>query len=252
MSMQSVRRNKPGLLVSVRSAAEAVTALAGGADVIDVKEPNRGSLGAVDGETLSAVIDAVDGRAIVTAAMGELVELMDGENTHGSVHIPPGVSLFKLGLAQCALRRDWQTHLHRVIARLAAPSGNAKPVAVAYADWRTAQSPQPRDVLRAAIEFGCPALLIDTQNKSTGSLFDHWPIDDLQLFLREVHSQKLAVVLAGSLVEDAIVHAARLMPDLVAVRTAACDAGRGGTVTLERVRGVKQAINAATRHEAAV
>lgn len=252
MSMPSVRRNKPGLLVSVRSAAEAVTALAGGADVIDVKEPNRGSLGAVDGETLGAVIDAVGGRAIVTAAMGELVDLMDVENAHGSIRIPTGVSLLKLGLAQCALRRDWQTHWHRVIARLAASSGNAKPVAVAYADWQAAQSPEPRDVLRAAMEIGCPALLIDTQNKSAGSLFDHWPIDDLQLFVREVHSQKMAVVLAGSLVDDAIVHAARLMPDLIAVRTAACDAGRGGTVTLERVRGVKQAINVATHREAAV
>ena len=33
------------LLVSVRSAEEAEIALAGGADVIDVKEPRRGALG---------------------------------------------------------------------------------------------------------------------------------------------------------------------------------------------------------------
>ena len=38
--------NSPGLLVSVRSAAEAITALEAGADVIDVKEPSRGALGA--------------------------------------------------------------------------------------------------------------------------------------------------------------------------------------------------------------
>ena len=43
----------PGLLVSVRSAAEALAALAGGADVIDVKEPNQGSLGAADDDTIS-------------------------------------------------------------------------------------------------------------------------------------------------------------------------------------------------------
>ena len=41
-------RDRPGLLVSVRSADEAIAALAGGADVIDVKEPNRGALGAAD------------------------------------------------------------------------------------------------------------------------------------------------------------------------------------------------------------
>ena len=41
-------QNRVGLLVSVRDAAEAELALAGGADVIDVKEPNRGSLGAAE------------------------------------------------------------------------------------------------------------------------------------------------------------------------------------------------------------
>jgi len=35
----------PGLLVSVRSADEVDDALAGGADLIDVKEPSRGALG---------------------------------------------------------------------------------------------------------------------------------------------------------------------------------------------------------------
>jgi uncharacterized protein (UPF0264 family) len=41
-----------GLLVSVRDAAEAADALAGGADLIDVKEPNAGSLGAAGHPTL--------------------------------------------------------------------------------------------------------------------------------------------------------------------------------------------------------
>ena len=34
-----------GLLVSVRSAEEAEIALAGGANLIDIKEPSRGALG---------------------------------------------------------------------------------------------------------------------------------------------------------------------------------------------------------------
>src|SRR5207244_7336185 len=42
------KRTMTGLLVSVRSAAEAETALAGGADVVDVKEPRRGALGPAD------------------------------------------------------------------------------------------------------------------------------------------------------------------------------------------------------------
>lgn len=37
-----------GLLVSVRDAREARLALAGGVDLIDIKEPSRGALGGAD------------------------------------------------------------------------------------------------------------------------------------------------------------------------------------------------------------
>src|SRR5437763_1899892 len=59
----------PGLQVSVRSAAEAESALAGGADLIDVKEPSRGPLGAADAAVIRDVITAVAGRRPVSAAL---------------------------------------------------------------------------------------------------------------------------------------------------------------------------------------
>ena len=68
---------RPGLLVSVRNANEARTALSAGADVIDVKEPNRGPLGAADIGEIAAIVEAVQSRVPVTAAMGELWELLD-------------------------------------------------------------------------------------------------------------------------------------------------------------------------------
>ena len=40
----------PRLLVSVRNSREAIDALAGGADWIDLKEPANGTLGAVAGD----------------------------------------------------------------------------------------------------------------------------------------------------------------------------------------------------------
>src|SRR5256885_16611977 len=47
-------RRRAGLLVSVRSAGEAEAAIAGGADLIDVKEPAYGSLGRAKDETIAA------------------------------------------------------------------------------------------------------------------------------------------------------------------------------------------------------
>ena len=46
----------PRLLVSVRDAVEAEAALAGGAHLIDVKEPARGALGRADDATIAAVV----------------------------------------------------------------------------------------------------------------------------------------------------------------------------------------------------
>ena len=47
------------LLISVRDAAEARSAIAGGTDVIDVKEPSRGPLGRADDRVVREVVDTV-------------------------------------------------------------------------------------------------------------------------------------------------------------------------------------------------
>jgi uncharacterized protein (UPF0264 family) len=243
MKQLAYSQNRPGLLVSVRSGEEAFTALEGGADVIDVKEPNRGSLGAADMSSIRDVVRAVNGRAPVTAAMGELVDLVATHNGSGSSTVPIGVSLFKTGLSHCDASIDWPAAWKRVIDA----NPNSRPVAVVYADWRAAQSPTPSDVLAAAVKFECPALLIDTWNKSTGSLFDHWPADDLREFLSQVRARNISVVLAGSLTEEGVRLAARLRPDLIAVRSAVCESGRNGTVCQRLVRNLAQAIAYAAR-----
>jgi (5-formylfuran-3-yl)methyl phosphate synthase len=244
----------PGLLVSVRNVTEALTALEAGADVIDVKEPTRGSLGAADSATLAAIAQAVGGRAPVTAAMGELTDLATPTALRAHAPIPAGVELFKIGLAGCGSFADWQSRLRDTVAafRNSDRAAPPQPVAVAYADWQSAGAPSPDDVLRTAIELHCPALLIDTWNKSAGGLFDHFPASKLRSFLNRAPSQNLYVVLAGSLEGSSFDAAVQLSPNLVAVRTAACDAGRNGQISTSRVHDLKRSIAAlslATNHD---
>ena len=59
----------PGMLASVTSVAEAEAALAAGADLIDLKEPARGALGALDLDTVVAIVAAVGGRRPVSATV---------------------------------------------------------------------------------------------------------------------------------------------------------------------------------------
>jgi uncharacterized protein (UPF0264 family) len=178
------------------------------------------------------VIRAVDGRAPVTVAAGELRDLH-----HADLRpLPDGVSLFKIGLAGCHGINDWPRRWKQTIHTLW-PGADApdRAVAVAYADWPGANAPPPEEVLAAAAKLGCPALLVDTFDKSTGPLFHHWPAEKLSAFVRWTQSQPMKIVLAGSLTGSSFDAAARLSPDIVAVRTAACEGGRTGRVSRDRV-----------------
>ncbi len=243
---------RPGLLVSVRDAEEARTALLAGADVIDVKEPNRGPLGAADFAEIAAIVGVVQSRVPVTAAMGELLEEFANakEGVNGSL-IPRGVSLFKFGLAGCGRVDDWQVRWAEVVSSLMQDSrtAQARPVAVVYADWQAADAPEPDEVLQPAIELGCPALLVDTWDKSAGGLFTHWSPESLHDFVRQVQRHRVMVVLAGALAGEQLRHAVALGPDLIAVRGAACETSRNSAVSFDRVRCLKQLLAASASPE---
>ena len=63
------------LLVSVVSGEEARRAVAGGADIIDVKDPGEGALGAPAPRVLSEVVRVVGAGAPVSVALGDLPDL---------------------------------------------------------------------------------------------------------------------------------------------------------------------------------
>lgn len=214
------------LLVSVRSAEEALAALVGGADLIDVKEPARGAMGKSDDDTIAAVIEAVAGRVPVSAAMGEWVEL-DGAPPH------VGLTFAKWGLSGIRGPSLEKTAVEAI--RRAADT----PVMVAYADCIKAGSPDPLTLARLAVAHRFPALLLDTFDKSGSTLLDWWPVDDLSWLIDICRSGGVPVALAGSLDCDQIRAASRLKPDWFAVRGAACEGGRGGTVSADRVAALK-------------
>lgn len=215
------------LLVSVRNAQEAHIAIAEGVDLIDVKEPSRGALGAADAATLSAIARCVAGRVPLSAALGELLE---------NVSLPPRLAsqlrYAKFGLAGCARHADWRTRWQRSIADL--PAG-VSAVAVAYADRAAADAPDVADVLASARAVGCSAMLFDTFEKSNGSLVDHLGLLQLARLIAESREAGLLAVVAGGLGTDEIRQVLPLAPDYVAVRGAACRGDRSGRLDARRV-----------------
>jgi uncharacterized protein (UPF0264 family) len=228
------------LLVSVRSQVEALCALAGGAAVIDVKEPLRGPLGRAPFAVWRDVRQIVPARVAVSVALGELTTWLPW----GAIDVPPGafagLAYCKLGLANAP--PDWVNRWRDLRQRLAESESFAPAwVAVVYLDWRAARAPAPEAVIDAANAIDtCAGVLFDTWDKtqSPGISLEWKPMVD-----RARASGRL-VALAGSLNAEAIGRLASLHPDLFAVRGAACAGGdRMGSIDLQRVSALARAMD---------
>ncbi len=200
------------LLVSVRNGPEADAALAGGANVIDVKEPSHGSLGMAQPQVIDSVLKQVNARAPVSAAMGEIGDERKSIPTEGLAYI-------KIGLARAP--QDWQSQLQQ---RFQA-AGQAKPVVVAYADHRDAGAPPVHEVLAWGRQHAAAGLLVDTAGKACRHLFDYLDPQQVCDLIVAAHNANMFIALAGSLNGNAFEQAVKLRPDIVAVRGAACVGG---------------------------
>ena len=208
-----------GLLVSVRSAEEALAAVRGGATVIDVKEPSRGPLGRADPAIWAEVRSVVPPTIPVSLAMGELVDWQDWADSVRDFDFQ-GIRFVKLGLA--GVGADWAGRWLEILR--AFPQGPGW-VGVVYADWRAANSPSPDALLDVALESpDCVGILVDTWDKSRPSslgLSEEWV-----RWVSRVHESKRFLALAGGLDRAAIGRLGPLRPDLFAVRSAACAGNR--------------------------
>ncbi|MEK6237248.1 MAG: (5-formylfuran-3-yl)methyl phosphate synthase [Planctomycetales bacterium] len=216
------------LLVSVRDAREAETALRSGVHLIDVKEPARGSLGAADGDVIQQVADVLGGRVPCSAALGELTDPPGVET-----RLPEQLGFAKIGLAGSSNLPDWPDQWAKRLAMI--PSRTVR-VAVAYADWPRAEAPDPESILARGAELGCGAVLVDTFVKDGKGLLDHWPLQQVKAFLVRARRNFPCVVLAGSLDEESIGRLLPLRPDYLAVRGAACDDARTSALNPAKIQ----------------
>lgn len=233
----------PHLLVSVRSNVEAAAAITGGCDILDVKEPNRGSLGAADLETVAAICQ-VGARLVrpvpISVALGELSEWPEDRPVPS---LPDGVSFAKLGLSGCRDAANWVSWWKNVRQRFdEAAEGELSWIAVLYADANAA-GPVPETLIDAAAKTGCRGLLVDTFSKETGRLFDHVTPEQVALWRDATYAAGLLFAVAGSLRASDLPRLKDIAPDIIAVRGAVCrDADRAAEVDENAVRTFRRVL----------
>lgn len=225
------------LLVSVRNASEAAAALAGGADIVDAKEPLNGPLGKVSPAALASIASAVGGGAPISAALGDIGR----DDVVSSAHAAAGAGavFVKVGFAGMRGRLD-------VAAEMLASTAAGSPAAlvlVAYADYETAGAPSPEEVIALADRSNVSGVLIDTCDKRGPGLTGLMTADSLRTFVARARSAGRTVAIAGSLSVEDLDRVRDAGADIAGVRGAACDGGRSGVVSAARVRALRRALS---------
>jgi (5-formylfuran-3-yl)methyl phosphate synthase len=220
------------LLVSVVSSEEARRALGGGADIIDVKDPAEGALGAPSPRVLSEVVREVGGATPVSVALGDLPNLPHTAALAARGAALIGANYVKVGLrGVCAL--DDAIALVRAVADAVGPQ--AAVIAAAYADARALDPPglDPAWLPELAERAAVAGVLIDTFTKDGRGLY-HW-LSESQLadLIARTRSAGASFGVAGQLTLGEL---RRVQADVVGVRSAVCrDGDRAGELDAELV-----------------
>jgi (5-formylfuran-3-yl)methyl phosphate synthase len=208
------------LLASVTGPDEAALVLAGGADIIDLKDAARGALGALPPDVVRATVAAVGGCRPVSAVTGDLPMEPDVIADAVARTAETGVDYVKVGLFPGPKRPE-------CIRALASLARSTKIVGVMFAD-RGADNA----LLAVMAEAGFAGAMLDTAGKGAGRLLDHMDVPALRLFIAACREHGLMAGLAGSLEPPDVPRLLLLEPDYLGFRGALC-VGRDRTARID-------------------
>lgn len=230
----------PRLLASVADLSEAMLAAAGGADLIDLKDPRAGALGAWPTALLREARTAMSGPLPLSATIGDLPMAPDTLVATVDAVAATGVDIVKVGffaggdLVACA------DALGRAAKR------GVRLVAVLMADQRP-----DFGLLPILARAGFVGAMLDTAHKQAGGLRRHLAHAELARFVGVARGQGLLTGLAGSLAVADIAPLAALGPDYLGFRGALCAGDRRGALDSRALGRVRATMDAARGRDAA-
>ncbi|MCZ7662374.1 MAG: (5-formylfuran-3-yl)methyl phosphate synthase [Thermoleophilia bacterium] len=234
------------LLVSVIHEEEVAPAVAGGADIIDIKNPREGSLGAGFPHVIRAVRELTPPGVPVSAAIGDAPNLPGMMALAAAGAAACGVQYVKVGLLGPREPCDALLLLAAVCRAAREQDPAVRIMATAYADANKVGSLPPLDLPVVAAEAGVDGCMLDTASKNGATLLSLLGAAQLEEFVARCRGAGLLCALAGSLREDDVPRVHELDPDIMGVRTAACRGGRlDGRVDHDAVRRLKDRIESA-------
>ncbi|CAD6493989.1 MAG: (5-formylfuran-3-yl)methyl phosphate synthase [Candidatus Argoarchaeum ethanivorans] len=229
------------LLVSPISVEEARIALDGGADIIDVKNPKEGSLGANFPDVIQSV------KRVITKPMS--VAIGDFNYKPGTASLAAlgasvaGADYIKIGLFDVQTREQASEMTERVTKAVKQYDSKKKVVICGYSDYNRINSISPFELPKIVSDAGADVVMMDTGVKDGRSTLEFLNLEKLKSFIGSAHQYGILAAIAGSLTFEDIDVLKEVSPDIIGVRGCVCGGDRNSSIKLELVRELKERIH---------
>ncbi len=200
-------------LASVQSLEEAQLLSSVLPDILDMKNPSQGALGALPANVVGDIVHWVANRCETSATVGDLP--MDSDIIMSAIQTmaETGVDYVKIGLFPC---KDLNGLLNEMTAPLTALSTPV--IAVIFAD-KMAFDPE---LLLTLHQAGFAGVMVDTATKNGQHLCQHWSLTQLHQFTSKAKALGLLTGLAGALRYQDIALLKEVNADYLGFRSALC------------------------------
>jgi uncharacterized protein (UPF0264 family) len=226
------------LLISPKNETEAAEAIAGGAKIIDVKNPKEGTLGANFPWVIKRIKQITPKDIEVSCTLGEVPNLPGSMALAALGAATTGVDYIKAGLYGLKTPEEAIYLMRNVVKAAKDFNPSIKVVVSGYADAGRIGTVDPLLIPEVAHKAQADVAMIDTAIKDGKSLFTFLTMLQLRRFVDTAHSYDLKAALAGSLKKEDLPVVYSLGADVVGLRGAACILSDrvNGRITKEKVR----------------
>lgn len=237
VNVNASQLNTTQLLISVTTIEEAQIALENGADIIDLKEPSLGALGALPIETIQAIVTYVKNTKnaeakLTSATIGDLPMQPELLLAHVTQLATTGVDIIKIGFFQTD---DYQLSLD---ALKSVAHAGTKLIAVFFAE-----TTYPQDLITAIKHAGFMGVMLDTAKKNGLTLLDYYSREQRVAFAKKILGHELQLGLAGSLKLQHVALIKDLSPSYIGFRGGVCnDNQRNLALDAAKIKAVRKIV----------
>jgi len=212
------------LLVSPINIEEAKAAYNGGADIIDVKNPKEGSLGANFPWVIRSVKEAM-GKTPVSATIGDMNYKPGTASLAALGAAVAGADYVKVGLFDIQTTEQAIDMVEHVVKSVKDYDPGKKVVISGYADYKRI--------------YGADVAMMDTGIKDGRSTFEFMTNEELSQFVESAHDLGLVTAIAGNIKFEDIETINQIGPDIIGIRGCVCGGDRNSTIQQKLVEELR-------------